>query len=87
MISKLDALLIVLCHGTAALLKFDQTQKNTGKNKPSLVSAPIFRVADQSTVKYHRFENCNFYKVLYGEQLICPTNLIKIKICNMMVLR
>ena len=30
---------IGLCHGTAALLKFDQTH-TTGKNKPSLVSAP-----------------------------------------------
>ena len=46
-----------LCHGTAALLKFDQTQikHTTGKNKPSLVSAPIFRVTDQSTVKCHQF--------------------------------
>ena len=41
---------------------------STGKNKPSLVSAPIFRVTDQSTVKCHHFENCNLYKVLYGEQ-------------------
>ena len=61
-----------LCLGTAALLKFDQTHKyikhTTGKNKPSLVSALIFRVTDQSTVKCHHFENCNFYKVLYGEQ-------------------
>ena len=40
----------------------------TGKNKPSLVSAPIFRVTNQSTVKCHHFENCNFYKVLYGER-------------------
>ena len=39
----------------------------TGKNKPSLVSTPIFRVTDQSTVKCHPFENYNFYKVLYGE--------------------
>ena len=52
----------------------------TGKNKPSLVSAPIFRVTDQSNVKCHHFENCTCYKVLYGErarlapiQLICHT--------------
>ena len=47
----------------------------TGKNKPSLVSAPNFRVTDQSSVKYHNFENCNFYKDLYGERarLICHT--------------
>ena len=61
---------IDLCHGTAALLKFDQTQiiHTTGKNKPSLVSAPIFRVTDQSAMKCHHFENCNFYKDLYGER-------------------
>ena len=40
----------------------------TAKNKPSLVSAPIFRVTNQSTVKCHHFENCNFYKDLYGER-------------------
>ena len=57
---------IDVCHGTAALLKFDQTI--IGKNKPSSVSAPIFRVTDQSTVKCHHFENCNFYKDLYGER-------------------
>ena len=39
-----------------------------GKNKPSLVSAPIFRVTDQSTVKCHHFENCNFYKDLCVER-------------------
>ena len=39
----------------------------TEKNKPSLVSAPTFRVTDQSTVKCHQFENCNFNKDLYGE--------------------
>ena len=62
--------LIDLCHGTAAQLKFHQTQikHTTGKNKPSLVSAPIVRVTDQNTVKCHHFKNCNFYKVLYGEQ-------------------
>ena len=40
-----------LCQGTASLLKFYQTwiKHTTGKNKPSLVSAPIFRVTDQST--------------------------------------
>ena len=62
-----------ICHGTAAVLKFDQTQEQnytTGKSKPtSLVSVPIFRVTDQSTVKCHHFENCTFYKVLYGEQV------------------
>ena len=42
-------------------------QHTTGKNKPSLVSAPIFRVTDHE-VECHQFENCNFYKVLYGEQ-------------------
>ena len=52
----------------------------TGKNKPSLVSAPIFRVTDQSTVKCHRFENCIFFIricMLNGQvlpvQLICHT--------------
>ena len=32
------------CHGTAALQTFDQTQirHTAGKNKPSLVSAPIY---------------------------------------------
>ena len=39
------------------------------KDKPSLVSAPIFRLTDQSTVKCHHFENCKyFYKELYGER-------------------
>ena len=46
-----------ICHSTAALLKF-------GKTHHCLVSAPIFRVNDQRTVKYHHFEN---YKDLYGE--------------------
>ena len=40
----------------------------TGKNKPSLVSALIFWVTDQTTMKCHHFENCDFYKVLYGER-------------------
>ena len=44
-----------------------QIKHTTGKNKPSLVSALIFRVTDQSTVKCHHFENCKFYRVLYGE--------------------
>ena len=65
-------------HGTAALLNFWSNtwiKHTTGKNKPSLVSAPIFRVTDQSTTKCHHFENCNFYKDLYGERarLICHT--------------
>ena len=38
------------------------------KDKPSLVSAPIFRVTDQTTVTCHHFENCKLYKVLYGER-------------------
>ena len=61
---------IDLCHGTASLLKFYQTviKHIIGKNKPSLVLAPIFRVADQSTVKCHHFENCHFCKILYGER-------------------
>ena len=46
-------------------LNFDQTH---GKDKPSLVNAPIFRVTDQSTVKCHHFENLIFCKVLYGER-------------------
>ena len=39
-----------------------------GKNKPSLVSVPIIRVTDQSSVKCHHFKNCNFYKDLYGDR-------------------
>ena len=64
---------IDLCHGTAAKVwSYTRIGHTTGKNKPSLVSAPIVRVTDQSTVKCHHFENCNFYKDLYGE-LICHT--------------
>ena len=45
-----------------------KVRSNTsGKNRPTLVSAPIFRVTDQSKVKCHHFENCNFNKDLYGE--------------------
>ena len=46
----------------------EQILPPTGNNKPSVVSELIFRVTDQSTVKCHHFENCNFYKDLYGER-------------------
>ena len=63
----------------------------TGKNKPSVESELIFRVTDQSTVKCHHFENCNFYKVLYGErtrlaQSFAIQNLIVIAIFKLMAL-
>ena len=38
------------------------------KEQTNLVSAPIFRVTDQSTVKCHHFENVNFYKDLSSER-------------------
>ena len=57
------------CHGYRAKFWSNTWMKHiTEKNKPSLVSAPIFRVTDQSTLKCHHFENCNFYKDLYGER-------------------
>ena len=35
-----------------------KTKNTTEKNKPSLVSPPILKVTDQSTVKCHHLENC-----------------------------
>ena len=61
----------------------------TGKNKPSLVSAPIFRVTDQSTVKCHHFENWGF---VWWTGKACPfsssaiQNLIIITIFKLMAL-
>ena len=59
----------------------------TGKNKPSLVSAPVFRVTDQSTVKCHHFG------LVWWTGKTCPLsssaiqNLIIIAIFKLMVLR
>ena len=74
----LSCIAIDLCHGTAAKdWPNTKIKHTTGKNKSSLVSAPIFRVTDQSTVKCHHFENCHFYEVLYGEwaSLACSSYL------------
>ena len=79
---------IDLCHGTADLLKFEHANtciKHTiGKNKPCLVSTPIFRVRHvQST--YHElplFWKLYFYKVLYGER----ARLAHSTICHMITI-
>ena len=47
---------IDVCHGTAALLQFDQTHKE---------NTPLEEQTKSS--KCNHFENCNFYKDLYGE--------------------
>lgn len=48
-------------------------KQTTGKIQPKVVSEPILKIRDQTTVKHHRFENVNFYKVLYGglARVIC----------------
>ena len=70
-----------------------QIKHTKGKNKLRLVGAPIFRVTEESTVKCHHFESCNFYKVLYGERArpclfrsSAIQNLIKIAIFKLMAL-
>ena len=57
------------CSCSAKVWSNTWLKHTTRKNKPSLVSAPIFRVTHQSTVKCHHFENCNLYKDLYGERV------------------
>ena len=44
------------------------TKHTTGKSKAKLVRGPVVRVIHQSIAKRHHFENCSFYKVLYGRQ-------------------
>ena len=42
-------------------------QQTTGKSKPKLVSGPIVsKLIHQSIAKRHQFENCDYYKLLYG---------------------
>ena len=43
-----------------------KTKHTTGKSKQTLVSGPVVRVIHQSIAKRHQFENCDYYKVLYG---------------------
>ena len=42
------------------------------ENKPSLVSAQISKVMDQSTVKCDRFENCNLMKICMVNGQLLP---------------
>ena len=43
-----------------------KTKHTTGKSKPKLVRGPVVRGIHQSIAKRHQFENCYYYKVLYG---------------------
>ena len=46
-----------------------KTKHTTGKSKPKMVSGPIVRVIHQSIAK--RFENYDYYKVLYWNEMRC----------------
>ena len=60
---------IDLYHGQDSFYKVwpdTKTKHTTGKSKSKLVSGPIVRLIHQNIAKRHQFENCDFYKVLYG---------------------
>ena len=57
---------LVRRHSIGQLLGQTTKQANR-KSKPKLVSGPIVcTVIHQSIAKRHQFENCDYYKVLYG---------------------